>query len=154
MGQFSVEKPVAPGSVLSGNQHTSATQGRAMPACLQCNEEYQPTKGRDGQPRRGAHPQSYCSRPCQIKAANTRRASTRSGRGAGALRTPKSGAKITDLLPTLSTPPEAPNPVDRLAELMAKAHSKVGVTAFEIAEIARARKISPWAPLRVILGGP
>jgi hypothetical protein len=41
--------------------------------------------------------------------------------------------------------------VARLAELMDKAHSRVGVTSFEIALIAKMRGISPWAPLRVIL---
>jgi hypothetical protein len=114
-------------------------------ACLQCNEEFTPG------PRRGARPQAYCSRPCQIKAANARRASTRSGRGAGALRTPKSVLESPESPSTLSTPPETPNPVDRLAELMALAHSRKGVTAWEIAEIAKLRNISPWAPVSVII---
>jgi hypothetical protein len=34
---------------------------------------------------------------------------------------------------------------------MDKAHSRVGVNAFEIAEIARARNISAWAPVAKIL---
>jgi hypothetical protein len=33
MGQFSVEKPVAPGSVLSGNQHSEALALRTDSAC-------------------------------------------------------------------------------------------------------------------------
>ncbi len=34
MGQFSVEKPVAPGSVLSGNQHADGTSQLRRPASL------------------------------------------------------------------------------------------------------------------------
>jgi hypothetical protein len=40
---------------------------------------------------------------------------------------------------------------DSLSALMAKAHSSVCVTAWEIAIIAKLRGISAWAPLRVIL---
>jgi hypothetical protein len=42
-------------------------------------------------------------------------------------------------------------PRDRLAELMAKAQSRTGITAWEVAELAKLRGISPWAPLRVII---
>jgi hypothetical protein len=35
---------------------------------------------------------------------------------------------------------------------MAKAHSRVGVTAWEVAEIAKLRGISAWAPLAKIIG--
>jgi hypothetical protein len=41
--------------------------------------------------------------------------------------------------------------VDRLAELMALAHSRGGIGPWEVAELAKLRGISPWAPLRVIL---
>jgi hypothetical protein len=34
---------------------------------------------------------------------------------------------------------------------MAKAQSRGGIDAWEIAELAKLRGISPWAPLRVIL---
>jgi hypothetical protein len=62
--------------------------------------------------------------------------------------------------PLLSTPPNIPPTVDRsvsdspsarIAELMALAHSRTGINAWEIAELAKLRGISPWAPLRVII---
>jgi hypothetical protein len=59
--------------------------------------------------------------------------------------------RVTRSPSTLFTPPEAPNPVDRLAELMALAHSRGGIGPWEVAELAKLRGISPWAPLRVIL---
>jgi hypothetical protein len=34
---------------------------------------------------------------------------------------------------------------------MEKAHSRGGVNAWEIAEIAKLRGRSPWAPLRIII---
>jgi hypothetical protein len=40
---------------------------------------------------------------------------------------------------------------DRLSELMALAHSRGGIGPWEVAELAKLRGISPWAPLRVIL---
>jgi hypothetical protein len=50
------------------------------------------------------------------------------------------------------SPSDAPHtPSDRLSTLMAKGHSKGGINAWEIAELAKLRGISPWAPLRVIL---
>jgi hypothetical protein len=73
-------------------------------ACLQCKEDFTPG------PRRGARPQAYCTPKCQVRAANARRASTRSGRGSGALRTAKSVLDSSIDLPNLSTPPEAPTP--------------------------------------------
>jgi hypothetical protein len=45
-----------------------------MPACLQCTAEF------PAPPARRGKVQVYCSRPCQTKAANARRASTRAGR--------------------------------------------------------------------------
>jgi hypothetical protein len=124
----------------------SLTQGTApLSACLHCNEQFTPG------PRRGK-PQVYCGKVCQVQAANARRASTRSGRTSGALRTPKSVLESPESPSTIPTPPEAPTPVDRLAELMAKAHSRVGVTAWEIATIAKLRGISAWAPVSVIIG--
>jgi hypothetical protein len=35
---------------------------------------------------------------------------------------------------------------------MARANSRGGVNAWEIAEIAKLRGVSPWAPLHVIIG--
>jgi hypothetical protein len=40
---------------------------------------------------------------------------------------------------------------DRLSVLMDKAHSRVGVNAWEVAEIAKLRGISPWSPLAKII---
>jgi hypothetical protein len=42
--------------------------------------------------------------------------------------------------------------VDRLAELLDKAHSRAGVTSWEIATIAKLRGVSAWAPLEKIIG--
>jgi hypothetical protein len=65
--------------------------------------------------------------------------------------------------PLSPTPPAMPPSVDtlvsdhqdtaadRLSELMAKAHSKGGIGPWEVAELAKLRGRSPWAPLRVIL---
>jgi hypothetical protein len=116
-----------------------------MPACLNCTKDFPEA------PRRGARPQTYCSRPCQITAANRRRSSTRSGRTSGA---PRAAKSVLESPSTIHTPPEAPKAVDRLDELMEKAHSRVGVTSFEIAIIAKLRGISPWAPVSKILGRP
>jgi hypothetical protein len=40
---------------------------------------------------------------------------------------------------------------DRLTFLMDRAHSRTGINAWEVAELAKLRGISPWAPLRVII---
>jgi hypothetical protein len=37
-----------------------------------------------------------------------------------------------------------------IAALLAKAHSRTGITSFEIAELAKLRGIDPAAPLKVI----
>jgi hypothetical protein len=117
-------------------------------ACLQCKEEFTPG------PRRGK-PQVYCGKPCQTRAANARRATTRTGRIQG-ITNPHSGLPSSPEATTI--PPsdsralsDSPSPADRLSELIAKAHSKVGVTAWEIATIAKLRGVSAWAPLSVIL---
>jgi hypothetical protein len=72
-----------------------------LPACLQCTNDIPPAT------RKGGKPRTYCSAPCQIKAANSRRATTRVGRASGALRTPKSVSDSSIDLPILSTPPKA-----------------------------------------------
>ena len=119
-----------------------------MSSCPQCGEAIEPSPHK--------RPRTYCGPPCQTRAANARRQPTREGRKAGrrgleAPYTPKSVLESPKSPSTISTPQRASNAVDRLAELMDKAHSRVGVTAWEIAEIARARKISPWAPLAKII---
>jgi hypothetical protein len=40
----------------------------------------------------------------------------------------------------------------RISELMALAHSRGGIDPWQVAELAKLRNISPWAPLRVIIG--
>jgi hypothetical protein len=129
----------------------SSTATAATLTCAHCAIEFpQPTV------RRGKV-QRYCSRPCQITAANMRRASTRAGR-INSITYPHAGepsgrplpSTLTDIPPSVDrSATDAPD--SRLAELMAKAHSRGGVTAWEIAEIAKLRGISAWAPLSVII---
>jgi hypothetical protein len=111
-------------------------------------------------------PQRFYGRACQTRAANMRRSIKR--RGSAAQRPcDLSTAVAPPERPLPSTLPDAPAKVQtplsghastassvdrsRLEELMEKAHSRVGVTAWETAEIARARNISPWAPLAKII---
>jgi hypothetical protein len=66
---------------------------------------------------------------------------------------------MTNPQPSSPTPPALRPAVDTSASdapghlefLMNKAHSRVGVTAWEVAEIARARGISAWAPVAKII---
>jgi hypothetical protein len=125
-----------------------------MPACLQCTAEF------PAPPVRRGKAQVYCSPPCQTKAANARRASTRAGRING-ITYPHAGEPLQRLKTpeAMSIPPSVDRsasdrqdaPSNRLSELMDKAHSRGGINAWEIAELAKLRGISPWAPLRVIL---
>jgi hypothetical protein len=120
-------------------------------ACAQCAAPFpQPAT------RRGARPQTYCSRPCQIKAANARRATTRTGRkvtnpqGAAPSGLPSSPA-LLNMSPSVDrSVTDARNA--RISALMTLAHSRGGIDPWQIAELAKLRNISPWAPLRVILG--
>ena len=128
--------------------------------CAQCAAPF------PAPPFRRGKVQTYCSRPCQITAANTRRSIKR--RGSAAQRPcDLSTAGKTPERPPPSTLPDAPakaqtplsghastaEVVDRsrLEELMDKAHSRVGVTSFEIALIAKMRGISAWAPVAKII---
>jgi hypothetical protein len=54
-------------------------------------------------------------------------------------------------IPESAKTPASDAPSTRLSTLMAKAHSRGGIDAWEIAELAKLRGISPWAPLRVII---
>jgi hypothetical protein len=96
--------------MLGGSSHSTGaspptTEGTTpLPACLQCTNDIPPAT------RKGGKPRTYCSPPCQIKAANSRRATTRSGRVSVASRTPKPGSDSPIDLPILSTPPEATTP--------------------------------------------
>ena len=116
-----------------------------MPACLNCNIEFPEA------PRRGPRPKTFCSRPCQIKQANERRSIKRRGNLSTAGE--PSGQPLSP--EATNTPPSAKTPASdlpsRLEFLMDKAHSRVGVTAFEVAEIAKLKGRSPWAPLAKIL---
>jgi hypothetical protein len=68
-----------------------------MSECPQCGEAI----------KAGPRRKTYCSVPCQIKAANSRRATTRSGRRSEAPYTPKSGSEKPELPSDLSTPQRA-----------------------------------------------
>jgi hypothetical protein len=102
--------------------------------------------------------QRFCQKSCQVRAANIRRdAKRRDLSTTGKATQPLSPATLPTAPAKAQTPlSDAPTHVDRsaierLAFLMDKAHSRVGVTAWEIAEIARARGISAWAPMSVII---
>ena len=120
-----------------------------MPACLTCTKDFPAAT-------RGGRAQTFCSPPCRVAAANARRATTRAGRKVA---NPKAGKTST---PPLSAAPVKPHPtVDtspsdaqraRISALMTLAHSRGGIDPWQIAELAKLRGISPWAPLRVILG--
>jgi hypothetical protein len=127
----------------------SAVNATATLTCANCATEFN-----SGQ-RRGKV-QRYCRPACQITAANMRRASTRAGRIQGityphAGKTPGQplSPEAITIPPTVKTP--ASDSPSRLSVLMEKAHSRGGVNAFEIAEIAKLRGISAWAPLSVII---
>jgi hypothetical protein len=79
----------------------SDSRSTPLPACLQCTNDIPPAT------RKGGKARTYCSPPCQIKAANSRRATTRSGRASEDSRTPKSVSDSSIDLPILSTPPKA-----------------------------------------------
>jgi hypothetical protein len=119
--------------------------------CANCAEPF-PTPTA----RRGARPQRFCTPKCQIKAANERRSIKRRGNLSTAGETPgqPSSPEVITIPPSdsraLSDSPSTPS--DSLAALLDKAHSRVGVTSFEIALIAKMRGISAWAPVRVIIG--
>jgi hypothetical protein len=121
-----------------------------LPACANCQTDFPEA------PYRGGKRRVYCARSCQIQAANTRRATTRTGRGVPTNPQPRKPAKAPSL-PTLTDIPPSVDmaasdlPRDRLAFLMDKAQSRVGVTPWEVAEIAKLRGISPWAPVLIII---
>jgi hypothetical protein len=115
--------------------------------------------------RRGARARRFCTPKCQQTAANARRQTTREGRK-GNLSTaaepsgqPVAPGVIT-IPPTHSTPLTGPlsrlsdspyTPATRLSALMALAHSKGGINPWQLAELARLRGMSPWAPARLIM---
>jgi hypothetical protein len=107
-------------------------------------------------------PQRFCGRACQTRAANMRRSIKRRGSAAQrpcdlstAGKTPgrPSSPEAITIPPSASTPlSDSPNPTsDRIAELLARAHSKTGIDPFSVAELARLRGLSPWTPFRLIV---
>jgi hypothetical protein len=122
---------------------------RTVPACLQCNEPFQPG------PVRGGRVQTYCQRTCQIKAANVRRDAKRRSNLSTAVK-PSGQPQPPE---ATNTPPSAsralsdsPNTAsDRIAVLTALAHSRGGIDPWQVAELAKLKGRSAWSPLRVIL---
>jgi hypothetical protein len=109
-------------------------------------------------PRRGARPQRFCTPKCQIKSANERRSIKRRGNLSTTGKAPGRPVApgVTIVPPTAQTPLSDHararlSAQERLEELMQKAHSRTGINAWEIAELAKLRNISPWAPARVII---
>jgi hypothetical protein len=99
--------------------------------------------------------QKFCQRACQIRAANIRRDAKRKANLSTDVK-PSGRVEmvgVTTIPPDHSTPlSDSPNPTaDRIAELMAKAHSRTGINAFELADLARLRGLSPWTPARLIM---
>jgi hypothetical protein len=113
-----------------------------VPACAHCKTEYPEA------PRRGKT-KLFCGAPCRVAAGNARRATTRTGRTQG-ITNPRSGQPVAS--GAITIPPTPSTPLSDLPSLLAKAHSRVGVTAWEIATIAKLKGVSAWAPLSVILG--
>lgn len=116
-----------------------------MPACLTCTSDFPAAT-------RGGRAQKFCSPPCRVADANSRRSTTRKGRQGVTNPQPLSTTPPT-ARPTVETSPtDAPaTPSDRLNELMEKAHSRTGINAFELADLARLRGLSPWTPARLIM---
>jgi hypothetical protein len=135
----------------------SAVNDTVMLTCANCAIEFpQPPVLRGGRVRR------FCTPKCRVAGANARRQTTRAGR-----------IRPTDTIPTYPHAGKAPGqpvaseamhipPSDsralsdarsaRISALMTLAHSRGGIDPWQIAELAKLKNISPWAPLRVILG--
>ena len=118
------------------------TRTTPLSACPQCGEAI----------TTASRPKTFCTPACQVQAANARRATTREGRALG-LANPRAGRPLspspTDIPASDKTP--ASDAPTRLSEPMEKAHSKAGINAFELADLARLRGLSPWTPFRLIV---
>jgi hypothetical protein len=105
--------------------------------------------------RVGAKPQRYCSASCRRAVQNARAAEQRT-QALGSHRNALQASKVTKVAATPSKP--ASNVLgrdsSRLATLLDAAHSRRGLNAWEIAELARLRGIDPAAPLNQIFGRP
>jgi hypothetical protein len=125
--------------------------------CAQCAAPFDaPTQ------RRGARARRFCTPKCQQTAANARRQTTREGRK-GNLSTAGDGSGQPLPSTLTNTPPSGSRALSdarnvsaarlaRISALMTLAHSRGGIDPWQVAELAKLRNISPWAPLRVILG--
>jgi hypothetical protein len=92
---------------------------------------------------RGGKPQSYCSPRCR-KTAENRRAG-HAPRATLTIR-PSNSLKAASDAPTQRSVADE----GRVTLLLDKAHSRTGISSFEIAELAKLRGIDPSAPLKVI----
>jgi hypothetical protein len=131
----------------------SAVNDTAMLTCAQCATEFAP-----GQ-RRGKV-QIYCGPTCRVAGGNARRSTTRAGRILGITNPHASEPSGRPIAPeATNTPPSPSTPLsdsrsvasDRIAELMALAHSRGGINAWQVAELAKLKGRSPWAPLSKII---
>jgi hypothetical protein len=107
--------------------------------------------------RRGGRVQRFCTPKCRVAGANARRSTTRTGRingptnpHAGEPSGQPSSPEVITIPPSVDRAAHG-SPHTRISELMEKGHSRTGITAWEIAELAKLRGISAWAPLKVIL---
>jgi hypothetical protein len=122
-----------------------------MPACLNCTASFPAPTARRGKV------QIFCTPKCRVAGANARRASTRAGRING-ITYPHAGEPSgRPLAPEATNTPEsvdrsASDSPSRLDVLMALAHSRGGIDPWQVAELAKLRGISAWAPLAKIIG--
>jgi hypothetical protein len=138
-----------PGALSLFIRSTQVATTSVLRTCAQCTAEFLPST-------RGGKVQTYCARTCQITAANMRRASTHAARTNPPAVEPSTQPLSPALIATAPTldrlvSDRQDTPSERLSELMALAHSRGGIGPWEVAELAKLRGISPWAPLRVIL---
>ena len=126
----------------------SAVNATPMLTCAQCATPF-PAPAQ----RRGGRVQIYCQRACQITAANIRRDLKRKGNLSTAV---KPSGRV-DMAKVITIPPSNSRAASdahntRISALMTLAHSRGGIDPWQIAELAKLKGVSPWAPLRVILG--
>jgi hypothetical protein len=115
--------------------------------CASCAAPFQPA------PPRGGMTQIYCQRSCQIKAANIRRDAKRRANLSTAVKPSglPSSPPLLNMSPSVDRALSAAHNT-RISALMTLAHSRGGIDPWQIAELAKLKRVSPWAPLRVILG--
>jgi hypothetical protein len=131
----------------------SAVNATPMLTCANCAIEFpQPAA------RRGGRVQRFCTPKCRVAGANSRRSTTRTGRANGPTYPHAQGPSGRPKIPEAITIPTSASRAlsdarnTRISELMALAHSRGGIDPWQVAELAKLKGISPWAPLRVIIG--